>query len=232
MLRSLIYAAPKPGMSVQEFQDYWVHKHAVEFASKLPGIRKYSVDTFFDWGADPAPSLFAGCAEIWMDSVDDLMVAFQSPEYLKGARADEPNWAAFWMTVSLVTETHTVLAGPPDSRDSTAVKMMVLVKRKEGLDVPAFQAAMRDVQGPKLAALPGVRRCDACLVPDPFYATAETPYDGAAVLWFDDRAAAEAALASDVWTQQVEPGWADCVNPKYRHRMMMQEHWIIGPDPA
>ena len=45
MIHQLIFAAPKPGMTVAEFQDYWVDVHAVKFASKIPQIRKYLIDT-------------------------------------------------------------------------------------------------------------------------------------------------------------------------------------------
>ena len=45
MIHQLIFAHPKPGMSEQEFQDYWVDVHAVQYASKIPQIRKYLIDT-------------------------------------------------------------------------------------------------------------------------------------------------------------------------------------------
>jgi hypothetical protein len=45
MIHQLIFAYPRPGMSEADFQDYWLNKHAVNFASKIPQIRKYLVDT-------------------------------------------------------------------------------------------------------------------------------------------------------------------------------------------
>jgi uncharacterized protein (TIGR02118 family) len=229
MLRQLIFAAPKPGMSVQDFQDYWVHKHAVQYASKIPQVRRYSIDTMLPDIAKPDPPLFAGCAEIWVDDAEAVVAALQSPEYLQGARMDEPNWAAFWMTVALVTETHVMLAGPPDSRDSTLVKVMMLVKRKGSLEVADFHRYALEQHAPKLLNLPGLRRQEMCLVPEMFYATAETPYDGVFMAWFDDIAAAQAALTSPVAQSEVIPDEENFLNPKYLHLMVAREHWIIGP---
>lgn len=231
MLHQFIFAAPKPGMSVQDFQDYWVNTHAVTYAAKIPQIRRYSVDTRLPVGADPEPALFEGCAEIWLDDADALIAAMESPELQKGARADEPNWAAFWMTIALNTETHVVLAGPPDSRDSALVKVMMLVKRQGALEVADFQRRFLDEAAPKALDLPGLRRLEVNLVPEMFYDVAETPFDGVVVAWFDDTAAVEAALASPAFTDQLQPDWATVVNPKYLRRMVMREHWIIGPEP-
>ena len=44
MIHQMIFAAPKPGMTEQEFCDYWLDVHAVKFASKIPQIRKYKID--------------------------------------------------------------------------------------------------------------------------------------------------------------------------------------------
>jgi EthD domain len=41
MIHQLIFAHPKPGMSEKDFQDYWVNVHAVNYASKIPQIKKY-----------------------------------------------------------------------------------------------------------------------------------------------------------------------------------------------
>jgi hypothetical protein len=62
-----------------------------------------------------------------------------------------------------------------------------------------------------------------------FYATAETPYDGVFMAWFDDIAAAQAALTSPVAQSEVIPDEENFLNPKYLHLMVAREHWIIGP---
>jgi uncharacterized protein (TIGR02118 family) len=158
MLHQLIFAAPKPGMSERDFQDYWVNKHAVQLASKIPQIRTYCVDTRIALPGETEPALFSGVVEIWLDDVAALLAALQSPELIHGARADEPNWAVFWQTIALNTETYEVLPGPPFSREGSRVKSIALVKRKPGMSVANFQCHALEVHAPKVLKLPGLRR--------------------------------------------------------------------------
>jgi uncharacterized protein (TIGR02118 family) len=229
MLHQFIFAAPKPGMTEAAFQDYWVKRHAVDFASKIPGIRIYAVDTRI---ADSATALFGGCAEIWLDDVDALVAALQSPELIRGARADEPNWAAFWQTIALNTETVPVLEGPPFARGALPVKVMLLLKRRPGMSVAEFRRYALDVHAPRMAGLPGLRRYHQCPVPEAFYAVAETPLDAVHLLWFDDAAAADAALGSPAFAQAFTEDAPSFLDTRYLHRMVVRENWIIGPDPS
>lgn len=100
MIHQLIFAHPKPGMSEKQFQDYWVNVHAAKFASKIPQIKKYLIDTRIPFGEEPADPRFSGIAEIWLNNEEDQLASLQTPEFLQGARMDEPNWAAFWRTVT------------------------------------------------------------------------------------------------------------------------------------
>lgn len=229
MLHQFIFASPRPGMTEAAFQDYWVKRHAVDYASKIPGIRIYAVDTRIPDGAAP---LFGGCAEIWLDDVDALLGALQSPELIRGARADEPNWAAFWQTIALNTETVPILEGPPFARDALPVKVMLMLKRRPGMDLAVFRTYAEDVHAPRMARLPGLRRYHQCPVPEAFYAVAETPLDAVHLLWFDDAAAAEAALASADFAAAFTDDAPNFLDTRYLHRMVVRENWIIGPDPS
>ena len=44
MIHQHILAAPRPGMSEFDFQDYWRYVHALKFARKIPQIKKYKLD--------------------------------------------------------------------------------------------------------------------------------------------------------------------------------------------
>lgn len=230
MLHQMIFAAPKPGMSEEDFQNYWVHQHAVKYASKIPGIRRYAINTRIPRPIDTGVPLFSGCAEIWIDDIDALIKALQSPEFLQGARLDEPNWAAFWQTIGIVTETHELLSGPPFSRDAPLVKMIVLVKRKPGMSVIEFQRYSLDIHAPKVLKVPSLRRYHQCHIPEAFYATSEPPFDGAEILWFDHVATLESALALPEFTNGVAADAPNFLEPKYLHTMIAEEHWIIGPE--
>ena len=51
MIHQLIFAAPRPGMTEQQFQDYWINYHAVNFASKITQIKQYSVSARIPLGS-------------------------------------------------------------------------------------------------------------------------------------------------------------------------------------
>ncbi len=228
MIHQLIFAAPKPGMTVEEFQDYWVNVHAVKYASKIPQIRKYMIDTTI--GFDENEPLWNGVAEIWLENGEDELASLQTPEFLQGARADEPNWAAFWQTVALDTDTHEILAGPPLTPDPSWVKVIVLAKRKEGLPLADFRDRSLGELADLAVRVPGLRRYLQCHTADGMYGVGEAPLDVAAMYWFDDVEAVKEAFQSPEFgaVQQYQDG---IVEARYVHRLVATEHWVIGPEP-
>jgi uncharacterized protein (TIGR02118 family) len=217
-------------MSEAEFQNYWVEVHAVRYASKIPQIRKYLVDTRVALPDENSDPLWCGVAEIWLKNEKEQLESLQSREFLQGARRDEPNWAAFWRTVALDTEAHVLLPGPAETRDSNMTKLLILSKRKEGLPLESFRSYCLDAHADKVMKLPGLRRYCQGHVRDNFYAVGEAVLDCVEQLWFDSM---DAALAAHHSVQQ------DIVNADYRlfaeeryiHNMLVQEHWVIGPEP-
>ena len=155
MIHQLIFAHPKPGMSEKDFQDYWVNVHAVKYASKIPQIRRYKVDTRIPFGDETQDPLFSGVAEIWLKNEEEQLASLQSKEFLQGARLDEPNWAAFWRTVALDTDAHVLLEGEPQKKESSMVKIFGLVKRKAGISLEDFRKYSLEVHAPKDLKLPG-----------------------------------------------------------------------------
>jgi uncharacterized protein (TIGR02118 family) len=229
MIHQLIFAAPKPGMTVAEFQRYWVEEHAVRYASKIPQIRKYLIDTttgFELGGGDPK---WQGVAEIWLANEEEQVASLQSPEFLQGARLDEPNWAAFWQTLVLDTDAHEIVAGPPLAVGQRWAKLLVLVKRQEGLPLAEFRSRSLGRQADLVRNVPGLRRYLQCHTRDSWYGIGETSLDACYQLWFDDEDALRAALDSPEF-KQVTEDWQSFVNPRYVHRLATREHWILGPE--
>jgi uncharacterized protein (TIGR02118 family) len=230
MIHQLIFAHPKPGMSEQAFQDYWLNVHAVEYASKIPQIQRYMVDTRIPCGPEPDDPLFSGVAEIWLENEEEQLASLQSKEFLEGARRDEPRWAAFWRTLCLDTTAHVVMEGPALSRNSTMVKLILLVKRRPGMPLQKFRRYALDSHASKVKALPGIRRYYQCHVRDGSYAVGEAPLDAAFMLWFDDVEAIERMWVSEEYKTSVEPDLLEFIEAKYLHTMAVTEHWIIGPE--
>ena len=216
-------------MSEQEFQDYWLNVHAVKYASKIPQIKRYMIDLRIPFGPEPADPLFQGVAEIWLENEAEQLASLQSKEFVEGARIDEPRWAAFWRTVALDTNAHVMLEGPQPAKDSKMVKLLVMVKRKEGVPLEKFRSYSLESHAPLVLKLPGLRRYLQCHVRDSYYAIGEALLDCVSQLYFDDRQALEAAVKSAEYADY-ERDLANFVNPKYMHTMATDEHWVIGPE--
>ncbi|MGE3267776.1 MAG: EthD family reductase [Chloroflexota bacterium] len=228
MIHQFIFAAPKPGMTEQEFQDYWINVHAVKYASKIPQILQYSVSARLPMGNETGEPLWSGLADIWLKNDEEQIASLMSPELIDGARRDEPNWAAFWRTVVVDTEAHIFKDGGGLDAVKDGVKLVVLVKRKPGMTVEAFRKHSAEVYAPLALQLPGLRRYGQYYTRDGAYTVCEPGFDGVACMWFDSADAARASVASD----QHKACLADLPNflePKYTHALLMKEHWTIGP---
>jgi uncharacterized protein (TIGR02118 family) len=222
-----IFATPKPGMTPEAFQEYWLHTHAPKFASKIPQIRKYRIDRRLPFAPDPAP-VWHGVAEIWLANEEEQIASLQSPEFLEGARADEPNWAAFWATLGLDCTTETL--GEPEDLPEGAVKLLVLYKRARGLTRDAWRDLHRLRVATPAAWAPGVLRHDLAVARDALYAVGEPRFDGIGHYWFADMAAAEAFAASPHWAT-ILPDDGEVIDPAQRFFMLTREDWVIGPAP-
>jgi uncharacterized protein (TIGR02118 family) len=231
MIHQLIFAAPKPGMTTQQFQDYWVNVHAVQYASKISQIRRYLIDTRIPFDGDLGNPLLPhqGVAEIWLDNAEEQLASLQSQEFLQGARLDEPNWAAFWLTLVLDTTAQVIVEGPPLTTDPTWVKLLMLLKRKPGVPLENFRCYGLQVHAPVTAELPGLKRYLQCHTRDNFYVFGEPRFDGVEQLWFENIAALNSALNSAQFQGKVKSSLDSFVDPKYIFTLVAEEHWIIGP---
>ena len=227
MIHQFILAAPKPGLTAEEFQDYWVHVHAVKFASRIPQIRRYLVDTRIefdgDLGSPPLPH--QGIAEIWLDNEQEQLASLQSEQFIQGARADEPNWAAFWLAIVLDTTAHEIVPGDP-LRDG--VKMTTLLKRRPGMSLADYREASLATYAPVASGLPGLRRHLHCHTRDGAYVFGESNFDSVEQWWFDDVDALRAALRSPYHAERLAPARARIVDPRYVFSLTARENWIIG----
>jgi uncharacterized protein (TIGR02118 family) len=228
MIHQLIFAAPKPGMSEPDFQKYWVEVHAVNYASKIPQIKRYLIDTRLPLPGEKGEPVFSGAAEIWLKDEKEQLESLQTKEFLEGARPDEPRWAAFWKTLVLDTDAHVLLDGPPPTAKPTWVKTMTLWRRKEGLPLGGYRAYGLRAHSVLQLQIPGLRRCLQCHTRDSWYGLGEPRFDGVSMLWFDDLAALQKAQASSQY-QACQADLANFLETRHLLTLVAQEHWIIGP---
>ncbi|MEU7642038.1 EthD family reductase [Streptomyces sp. NPDC039016] len=225
MIHQIILAHPKPGMSEEEFQRYWVEQHAVRYAAEIPQIKRYCVDTRIPRPGDEDDPLWSGVAEIWLENEAEQLASLQSPEFLEGARPDEPKWAAFWRTVALDTDAHELVAG------SAATKVLILVKRREGLPLTGFRERSLTRHARLTEKVPGLRKYTQNHTRDAFYGVGEAVLDAAYQLWFDDVTAFEIARETPEYSEML----ADLslfTEPRYVHTLLLKENWIFGREGA
>jgi uncharacterized protein (TIGR02118 family) len=74
------------------------------------------------------------------------------------------------------------------------------------MSVEQFQAHWRDVHGPLVTAVPGIRRYIQCNACPEIYDSYPPAFDGVAELYFDDLEALREARNSPQWTQVVADG--------------------------
>jgi EthD domain-containing protein len=227
MIHQHIFASPKPGLSEAEFQRYWLEVHAIKFASKIKQIKKYKICTRLDWAGEQQPPLWNAFAEIWLNNEQEQLESLQSPEFLQGARLDEPSWAAFWNTQVLDCDTVTLLDTIGEAPPAASVKLVALRKRKPGLSVEDYRTEHLEVQAPLAQDLPGLLRHDVCFTRDSWYAVGEPRFDSVTHFWFEDLAALDRLAAAPSHPALGANG--RCFDPKYNFQMATKEHWIIGP---
>jgi uncharacterized protein (TIGR02118 family) len=97
MIVMIACAKRKAGMSLAEFNQYWIEKHAPLVRSVpefMRHVRKY-VQFHSDPRGSPEGTPFGGSVdydgvgELWFDSRESMQTAFEEPRYLEIIRPDE-----------------------------------------------------------------------------------------------------------------------------------------------
>lgn len=221
MIHQLIFANPKPGMSVKEFQDYWINVHATEYAGKIKQIKKYKVNRILPLEDETEP-VFHGMAEIWLENEEEQLESLLSDEYVHGARADEPNWAAFWETVGLDTYSYDRIL----CDEEPEYKILILAKRREGLPLEVFREYIMNRIGEKLEEMDHLKQLTISIVKDNFYFVGESSFDGAIHMWFKSMDAAKEAVKQEAWKSLLTE-LEIVVSTKYLYQFLCQGNRII-----
>jgi uncharacterized protein (TIGR02118 family) len=98
-------------------------------------------------------------------------------------------------------------------------KAIILLARHEDASRDDFRAWWIDRHAPLARRLPGVRRLVFNLVESD-----DPPFDGVSELWFDDRAAFEAAYATELGREVAADSLA---NVSARVRLFVEEHPLV-----
>lgn len=225
MVHQFIFASPKPGMTEEAFRDYWINNHAVNFASKIPQIKKYIVDARIKQENETAEPLFSGIAEIWIKP-EEQIASLQTKEFLQGARLDEPNWAAFWKSL-VVDTTENVIVDGDEFLEGGYVKLVRLLKRKEGLSLDTYRSDMLRVYAPMNSYFDEIQRYILCHAVDGSYAVGESRFDSVEVFSFNNIDDLKTFIESSEYVFDIMPCLSGLIETKYLFSMVVEENWII-----
>jgi uncharacterized protein (TIGR02118 family) len=113
MVKLIICASRKAGISREQFNTYWRDQHGplVKSVSEFARhVRKYLqchlVEDAVPFGI---PGSYDGVAELWFDSVEAASIAFREPKYLEIIRPDELKFVDPHKCITFVTEERQVI---------------------------------------------------------------------------------------------------------------------------
>ncbi|MBK8957118.1 MAG: EthD family reductase [Proteobacteria bacterium] len=182
MIKIVSVLQRKPGMSVEDFQAYWLNKHA-PIVSRLPGLRRYVQSHTLLSGYRKAQPAADGIAELWFEDSEALRKLKDSTE-LAAVLADEPNFVDMTRFIQVHTEEHVIKDGPIPAG---GVKNVEFVKKKAGMPLADFQRHWRVIHGPLGASIKTVTRYVQSHTRSSAYGRGADPaLDGFALTWFDN----------------------------------------------
>jgi uncharacterized protein (TIGR02118 family) len=110
MIKLIIMAKRKTGMSLEDFNRYWREKHGplvmntADFARHIRRYVQCHKTDLSNSGFFSASSEFDGVGELWFDDIESMERAFSEPEYLNVIRPDELNFVDLEGCRLIITE--------------------------------------------------------------------------------------------------------------------------------
>lgn len=108
MVKFIICAKRKAGLTRAEFNSYWRNQHGPLVRSVpefMRHVRKYVqchlVAAASPFGGEPS---YDGVAELWFDDTEEITRAFNEPRYLEIIRPDELKFVDLANCISFITE--------------------------------------------------------------------------------------------------------------------------------
>ena len=223
MIKAITLIRRKPDLTVEAFQEYWLHRH-VPVIKCLPGIRRYVQNHPLPENYDRGTVVYDGIAELWGADSQSFKSMAASDVYPL-VQADEERFIDC-TSLALIFTSETVLQSP--APQPGGVKFMQLMQRRPGLSVEDFQSYWRMQHAPLVLTLPGLAGyVQSPTRPGGYRENRQPLYDGLATLWFDSRVMLTQAMASESYAAIM----ADATNflhPDGQTGLICTEHIIVG----
>jgi len=223
MVKNIVFFKRKPGMSVEDFRNYWLTTHA-DIVVKMPGILRYVQSHTLLSGYRKGEPVYDGTAELWFDDTQAMRNLGDTPAY-EAVQADEHNFIDLSTMGSIITEEHIILDGPVPA---DGVKSVGFVTHNPRMSIDEFQQYWLEVHGPLAAVLPPLRRAVQCHTRRGIYQSGRTPvYDGVALTWFDDTQAMRLSAATPEFVR-LQADERNFLAPGPTPIIITKEHVIVG----
>ena len=174
----------KQGMSVQDFQSYWLNVHAPMIA-KVPGMRRYVQSHSLPEVYGDYPQAYDGMAEAWFDDMEAYTAALASPTW-QAAVVDAANFIGGGARL-LATEVSIIDAYPSPRERASMVKYSGFLTRLPHLSVEQFQRHWREIHAPLVVKdLKGMLRyIQNHALPETYPGDSPPSFDGVPQAWFE-----------------------------------------------
>lgn len=202
MIKMMVAACRRPGMTHAEYVAYVQHVHGALSRENPVTLRRYVqnhvFDSAFGSAAEPAHSMAVSrdsVTELFWDSPQDMAATFQHEHVKAKVGPDGPNFCDTSLSLSLVAaESEQPVAKPAVG---SGAKVLHFLRASQGLTLPLFferwaSAHRRALQAAPAAAA-AMRRCvHSRQIPDfnamlSYFNAKDVPiYEGVASHWFDD----------------------------------------------
>jgi len=107
MIKLVYCITKKPGLTDEQFFEYWKNVHGA-LAARIPHLRRLVQSHRIAVPGDKYHPDYDGMAELWFDDAAGLLAARQSPEW-KAITEDEANFIDHSKVAYFVSEEHTIL---------------------------------------------------------------------------------------------------------------------------
>ena len=192
MIKVVSVLQRKAGLSVEEFQRYWLQEHGAR-VRRLPGLRRYVQSHTLLGGYRKGQPAADGLAELWFDDSNALRALANTPQ-MRAVLADEPNFVDMTRFIQVHTQDRVIKDG---AVPAGGVKNVEFVTKKAGMPVSDFKHYWTNTHGPLGGSIKTVTRYVQSHTRLTAYGRDTPPaLDGFALTWFENTDAMRASALS------------------------------------
>lgn len=218
----------RPDITDERFHQHWSTTHA-DHAKRITTLQRYVQSHRIDPGVTGLEdSIYEGIAEVWFVDLATAAGMGEDPNYVNYAQADEPNFIDLDRLTFVMTAEEVVREGAPVGQEDPGAKVMLLLRRRRGLEPGAFAQQLVAAGSAIADAAADATRVVVCTtLPDTYTDEAEPAFDAIVELWFDSAEAFELS-----WSPAVLDTVGELIDRDSSASFLADELRVIWPEAA